>query len=64
MSVTPTSETKSLNGWIEVRDPYTGKLLCRIKRNRLVLEIMRRKVRTLVDLRQYERKDNEQKNRG
>ena len=41
------------NGWVEVRDPYTGKLLCRFRRSRLLLEIKRGKVTTTVDLRQY-----------
>jgi len=45
---------KEKNGWVEVRDPYTGKLLCRWKREGLLLEIKRGSVTTTVDLRHYE----------
>ena len=39
--------------WVEVRDPYTRKLICRFDPERLLLEYKQRKQKTIVDLRQY-----------
>jgi len=38
-------------GFVPVREPQTGKLLCRVDPNRQLLEIVRRQRRTVVDLR-------------
>ena len=44
----------------EVREPGTGKLLCRLDVERQLLEIQRRGIKTLIDLTQYrEQQDNE-----
>lgn len=47
------------NGWVEVRDPYTGKLLCRFDKKKFLLEVRRGKVTTTVALRYYEDKQND-----
>ncbi len=54
---------QQINGseWVEIRDPYTGKLLCRFKRDRLLLELKRGRVKTVVDLRQYEKERDEER---
>lgn len=39
--------------FIEIREPGTGKLLCRIDPVRQLLEIRRRGVVTVIDLRTY-----------
>lgn len=48
------------NGWVEVRDPYTNKLICRYEKDKMLLEYKKGKVRSLIDLRQYdkEKKDD------
>ena len=46
------------NGWVEVRDPYTKKLICSYRPKRLLLEYKRGKVTTIVDLRQYDEEEN------
>ena len=49
------------NDWIEVRDPYTGKLLFRLEKKRLLLEVKRGKVTTTVALRYYEEEEQNEK---
>ena len=46
------------NDWVEVRDPYTGKLICRYERDKMLLEYKKGKVTTMIDLRQYDKKEN------
>lgn len=40
-------------GFIDVREPHTGKLLFKIDPTRWIIEIQVRSVKTLVDLTQY-----------
>ena len=46
-------------GWVDIRDPATGKLLARLKRGRHILEFKKGERRTMVDLRQYEVKNGD-----
>jgi len=39
--------------WLEIREPGSGKLLCKYDPERELLEIVRRRVRTIIDLKQY-----------
>ena len=40
--------------WVDIREPHTGRLLCRYDANRRIIEFQERKVKTVVDLTQYE----------
>lgn len=40
--------------WIDLREPGTDKLLARFEPGRELLEIQRRGVKTVIDLRQYQ----------
>ena len=40
--------------WLEIREPGSGKLLCKYDPHRELLEFVRRRVRTIVDLKQYQ----------
>lgn len=42
-----------MSGFVEVREPHTDKLLFRFDPARLLVEIQRRGVKTVVDLEQY-----------
>lgn len=42
------------DGWIEIRDPDTHRLICRYDPTRRLLEHKKSERRTIVDLRQYE----------
>ena len=48
-----TDPLKTLDGWSEVREPHTDDLLFRYDPVRDMIEIQRRKVKTLIDLRSY-----------
>lgn len=41
------------NGWVDIRDPATNKLICRIDPERKLLEFKHKRHKTIVDLRQY-----------
>ena len=50
MDVTQTTPARSAPQWREVRDPHTGRLLCRVDFERELLEFVDRRRRTLIDL--------------
>ena len=41
------------NTWVDIREPYTDKLLMRYDPARDIIEVQRRGIKTLVDLSQY-----------
>jgi hypothetical protein len=43
-----------VSDFVDVREPQTEKLLFRYSPNRDIIEVQRRGVKTLVDLRQYQ----------
>lgn len=43
----------ALHGFVDVREPHTGKLLFRIHPKRWIIEIQTRGIKTVVDLEQY-----------
>jgi len=45
--------TSPVPTWLEIREPGSGKLLCKYDPERELLEIVRRRVRTIIDLKQY-----------
>jgi len=47
--------------WVDVREPYTKKLLFRYDPIRCIIEIQERKVKTVVDLTQYEAPESAEK---
>jgi hypothetical protein len=40
--------------YIEIRDPHSGKLLCRYDPDRALLEFQHKHAKTIVDLTQYQ----------
>jgi protein tyrosine phosphatase (PTP) superfamily phosphohydrolase (DUF442 family) len=57
-----------VSDFVDVREPVTDKLLFRYDADRDIIEVQRRGVRTLVDLRQYQERqgapDNETNSRA
>jgi len=43
--------------WVEIREQGTARLLCRYDPERRLVEIVRRGVKTVVDLTEYDEKD-------
>ena len=43
-----------MSDFVDVREPQTEKLLFRYDPNRDIIEVQRRGIKTLVDLRQYQ----------
>ena len=40
-------------GWVDIKDPHTGKLLLKFHPMRDIIEVQRRGIKTVVDLTSY-----------